>query len=291
MKFSSGAVATFSVADGIRFDQVLPGLGLGRSSNPLRILGRPLRRGLGMRGPAHALLADAHGAWAWAPGDCYAAATRYGGVRDWMRTHAGSDMRLWVSGDLMHSLDDIASLPAAVDGLLDTHVRRELVARHGDAAAAWPLAGWQDSAFQGVVALSGVDLDTLRGHGLLHRVRILSVMPWWHHAFVEARRCVPKLDRAAAARVCVVEGRQVMWITTARGAMSQLRRATLHEATVDALRAEMAGQARDESITVVLGQGLADGGKTGRIEAFVLGRLDGEQPPQWLRPCSRPEMH
>jgi hypothetical protein len=64
---------------------------------------------------------------------------------------------------------------------------------------------------------------------------------------------------------------------------------------VDALCATIARMRIDrkpEAVpTLVLGQGLVDGGDTRRIDALVLGRLDGDAPPQWLRPCTQAEIH
>lgn len=293
--FTFSDAPLLSMAGDIRFDVVVPEHPVQRKIKPLRGWSRQLRQGLGLRGPAHALVADAHGVWAWSPDDCYAAATRHGGVREWMRANAGADLRLWVSGDLTQSIDDVTALPRRDEAGLRTHARQAFVDLHGDAAASWPLATWRNDVSLGVVALAGIDLDALRRHGTQSGVRIRSVAPWWHHAFVEARRCVPNLVQAQSAHVCVVEGRSAAWIALANGAMSYLRRCVLEEATVDALRSTIARMgadaAGDDVPTVVLGQGLADGGDTSRIEALVLGRLDGEQPPQWLRPATQLEVH
>jgi hypothetical protein len=284
-----------SMAGDIRFDVLVADTSLERKIKPFRGGPRQLRRGLGLRGPAHALLADAHGVWAWMPGDCYAAATRHNGVREWMRAHGGTDVRLWVSGDLTRSIDDVAALPRRDDAGLRSHARQALVDRHGDAAATWPLATWRNDVSLGVVALAGIDLDALRRHGAQNDVRIRSVEPWWHHAFLEARRCVPGLARASSAHVCVVEGRATAWIALSNGAPSHVRRCVLEDASVSALRAAIARMNADRTgdgvPTVVLGQGLADGGDTSGIEALVLGRLDGDQPPQWLRPSTQSEVH
>lgn len=285
-----------SMAGDIRFDVVVPDhAGQRAKSKPFRGWSRQLRHGLGLRGPAHALLADAHGVWAWAPGDSYAAATRHGGVREWMRAHAGTDVRLWVSGELTQSIEDVAALPRRDDAVLRTHARQALVDRHGDAAAAWPLATWRNHVALGVVALTGIDLEALRRHGAQADVRIRSVEPWWHHAFLEAKRCVPNLTRALDARVCVVEGRSAAWIALSNGIMSHVRRCVLEDATVDSLQATIVRMSAHENGTaipaVVLGQGLVDGGHTSRLQALVLGRLDGDQPPQWLRPCTQVEVH
>ena len=284
-----------SMAGDIRFDVVVADNALRHKVKPFRGWSRQLRQGLGLRGPAHALLADARGVWAWAPGDCYAAATRHGGVREWMRAHAGTDVRLWVSAELTQSIEDVAGLSRRDDAGLRSHARQAFVDRHGDEAATWPLATWRNDVSLGVVALAGIDLDALRRHGAQSDVRIRSVEPWWHHAFLEARRCVPGLVRAASAQVCVVEGRAAAWIALSHGVMSHVRRCVLADANVAALCATIArmnaDRAGDDIPTVVLGQGLVDGGDTSRIEALVLGRLDGDQPPQWLRPCTQVEVH
>ena len=282
-----------SMAGDIRFDVIVAET-LRRPIRPFRGWSRHVRRGLGMRGPAHALLADAQGVWAWQPGDQYAAAQRYGGVREWMRSHSGSDVRLWVSGELTQSIEDVTALPPH-DAGLRSHARQALVERHGDAAASWPLATWRNDVARGVVALTGFDLDVLRHQGVESDVRIRSVEPWWHHAFLEARRCVPALAASSFAHVCVVEGRAAVWITLSHGVMSTVRRCVLDEPTVASLSATIArlnalGLGGGEP-TVVLGQGLVDGGDTRALDAHVLGRLDGDQPPQWLRPCTQIEVH
>ena len=204
-------VPLVSTAGDIRFDVVVADA-IQRRIRPFRGWSRQVRQGLGLRGPAHALLADAHGVWAWTPANRYAAATRHGGVREWMRAHAGADVRLWVSSELTQSIEDPAALPRRDDAGLRTHARQAFVDRHGDAAASWPLATWHNDVARGVVALAGIDLDALRRHGALNDVRIRSVAPWWHHAFLEAKRCAPLLSRAPAAHVCVVEGRAAAWI-------------------------------------------------------------------------------
>jgi hypothetical protein len=77
--------------------------------------------------------------------------------------------------------------------------------------------------------------------------------------------------------------------------MVDMRLRALEDSSVDALRATLsrleAGRPAAGVPTVVLGQGLTDGGDVRRIDAHVLGRLDGDQPPQWLRPSTRREVH
>jgi len=287
--------ALLSVAGDVRFDVASPDISVQRKPKAFRAWSRHLRRGLGLRGAAHALLADSDGLWAWAPGDCYAAATRHRGMQEWMRSHAGSDVRLWVSAELTRGIDDVTILANRDDAGLRSHARQTLMDRHGEAAASWPLATWRNEVSRGVVALAGIDLDALRRHGAQSDVRIRSVEPWWHHVYLEAKRCVPDLARASSAHVCVVEGRSAAWIALCAGALSHVRRCVLEDASVASLRSTIERMRSDsdqeDALTVVLGQGLIDGGNTGGLEALVLGRLDGEQPPQWLRPSTQTEVH
>ena len=253
------------------------------------------RGGAGLRNPMHALLADTQGVWAWAPHDRHAPAVRHASVADWMRGHPGSDMHLWVSGHFVHSLrrDPGASHPD--DATLRLHARRELIARHGDGAASWPLATWKNDAALGVCALDGIDLELLNQHARQHGVRMHSVVPWWYHAFQEARRCVNALNHALRGQVCVVEGRQLAWIDTASGQLAEVRQATLASAHVgalgDAIQRMTTRDGDPATPPVVLGQGLEDGARTHGLKALVLGRLDGQQPPQWLRPSFQEDAH
>ena len=175
-----------------------------------------LRHGLRRRGPVHALLADGQGVWAWSPADPHAAATRHASVQEWIKTHPGCDIGLWVSGQLVHSLErNPVSVPQD-DEALRSNARRELVDRHGNGAADWALATWKNDVARGVCAHAGIDLGKLNQHAREHGVRMQSVVPRWFHAFQEARRCVDALNHAVNTHVCVVEGRQIAWIVTAR---------------------------------------------------------------------------
>ena len=282
----------------------------------------PLRRALGLARPVHALLADAHGVWAWEPRDCHAGATRHASVSAWLARHPGCDLRLWVGGELARSVvpgggarhgeaDDASGIDKLGDPSPDTapalraRARRELVQRHGAVAQHWPLATWHTRIGLGVCALSGIDLPALTLQARHDQVRIRAVVPWWYHAFSQAARCVNALNHAPAATVCVVEGRQLAWISTTHGELAEVQQTVLENATVAALhaaltqRAQRAGERREITLTpttptIVLGQGLTDGAQTqelAALNALVLGRLDGAQPPQWLRPSLGREMH
>lgn len=278
----------------LRFDAFAPG-----SRTVGAVERRPstshLRQGAGLAPSAHALLVDACGAWSWQPGDCHAAALRHASVQEWIEGNPGCELRLWVSGQLLQSLGHTSSEADGDEQALRSHARRTLVQRHGERAARWALATWKNDLAVGVCALAGIDLEALTRHAQQHGVRMRSVVPWWYHAFLEARRCVVALAEAKNANVCIVEGRHIAWVTSTDGRLTDVRQATLETACVAALGDEirmLAGQTDDvRTMTVVLGQGLVDGARTQALKALVLGRLDGEQPPQWLRPSMRREMH
>ena len=254
----------------------------------------PWRRGGRVRGPVHALLADGQGVWAWSPGDPHAEATRHESVQEWITSHPGCDIGLWVSGQLVHSLERNATSAPQNDEALRLNARREFVDRHGDGAADWALATWKTDVARGVCALGGIDLVKLNQHAREHGVQMQSVIPWWYHAFQEARQCVDALNYAPNGHVCVVEGRQVAWITTTSGLLAAVRQLTLNTACIADLRTEIGkvvAQETDHRLApVVLGQGIEDGSRTSDLGALVLGRLDGVQPPQWLRPSFQQDM-
>ena len=278
----------------LRFDATAPAMRAVAAVVP-RPWSAPLRQRAALVPCVHALLLDAEGAWSWEPEDCHAAAVRHAGVHEWIEEHPGRDLRLWVSGQLLQSLGSVASASGGDDESLRSNARHALVQRHGERATQWALATWKNDLAAGVCALAGVDLDVLARHAQRHGVRMRSVVPWWYHAFLEAGRCVDALAEAESANVCIVEGRQIAWVTSTRGRLTDVRQALLESACVAALGEEIRVRTQRctcaQSITVVVGHGLVDGARTQSLKALVLGRLDGQQPPQWLRPSLRREMH
>ncbi|MBC8057150.1 MAG: hypothetical protein H7Y61_11295, partial [Rhizobiales bacterium] len=142
--------------------------------------------------------------WAWTPGQWQAAATRHADLHDWIERHPFCDVRLWVSGELLRSVDS-GACPARHDfETAPDSARDELVRRYGDAAANWALTAWTSDVAQGACALAGIDLAALTRHAHEHHVRLRSVVPWWFHAFSQAKRCVNALTASEHADVCVV---------------------------------------------------------------------------------------
>ncbi|MBC7483642.1 MAG: hypothetical protein H7337_17480 [Rhizobacter sp.] len=277
----------------LRFDTAMPSLPATRSAEPRGTWQSSLRHGLGLRSPMHALLADANGVWAWAPGDAHAAATRHASAQEWFAAHPDCDVRLWVAAQLTCSPDRHRDSANHDEEALRSRARQDLIERHGHVAADWALATWKNDAARGVCALAGIDLSALNREASRHGVRVQSVVPWWYHAFLAAKRCVNALNQADHGQVCVVEGAQVAWVTTARGLLADVQQRPLESASIGALQAALnaaAAQTPGPS-PVVLGQGLADGASARGLNALVLGRLDGDQPPLWLRPSAREALH
>lgn len=277
----------------LRFDTALPGLPTAQVTEQRSTWPSSLRHGLRLRSPLHALLADADGIWAWAPGDAHAAATRHASAQEWFAAHPGRDVRLWVAAQLTCSPDRHRDSAEHDEEALRSHARLDLIERHGHLAAHWALATWKNDAARGVCALAGIDLGALNREASRHSVRVQSVVPWWYHAFLAAKRCVNALNHAEQGQVCVVEGSQVAWISTARGLLADVQQRPLESASIGALSAALSAAAEQTPgpTPVVLGQGLADGACTRGLNALVLGRLDGDQPPLWLRPSAREALH
>jgi len=245
------------------------------------------------RAKVHALFADSQCVWAWDPCDPHANARQFRNVEDWITRHPGSAMRLWVSAELQHSVE-LAEAPA--DGNtsgLRAMARAELARQFGAPAMDWALAIWSDCSTPGACALSGIDMKALQSHALRHDVQMQAVAPWWNHALDEAKRCVHALNHAEHSQICVVEGRNVAWIDVRRGTLGAVPQRRIAEPNVDALRTQIGAlqNAAVQPPTVVVGHGLCDGASPRGLSALVLGRLDGIQPPQWLRPSSVHEVH
>ena len=161
---------------------------------------RALAQRTALRPSAHSLLVDSDGVWSWEPGDAHAAATRHRDVRKWIDEHPGCDMRLWVAGNLLQSLGSAQSTSEADESELRSTARSALLQRHGEHASEWALAAWKSEVAVGICALTGIDLGNLTGYAKQLGVRVRSVVPWWYHAFLEAKRCVAALAKATTCQ-------------------------------------------------------------------------------------------
>ena len=251
---------------------------------------RELPRSVGLRRSAQSVFIDAKGVWSWPAGDALTPAARVDSMDEWFSRHPGTNLAIWTSAQLLHNLDCDATTALIDDATFDKHVRQQLLNRHGDCAAKWPTATWRTRSGRGACALVGLDLPAVWRQAQQHDVRVQSIIPWWYHAYKTALQCVSSLRESRNAAVCVVEAEQVAWIACSNGAMTSIQQRVLQAPTVAALAHEMDSlrcrSSRSAEPTVVLGQGIEDGANTQLLRGLVLGRLDGHQPPVWLRPDS-----
>ena len=105
--------------------------------------------------------------------------------------------------------------------------------------------------------------------------------------------CITAKRATRAMNACADSYQRALALTQQQNAALQFRQAqqrVLQAPTVAALAHEMDSlrcrSSRSAEPTVVLGQGIEDGANTQLLRGLVLGRLDGHQPPVWLRPDS-----
>ncbi len=261
-----------------------------RPLNAARQWLRGLPRSVGLRRLSQSVFIDASGVWSWAAGDALTPAARVDSMDEWFARHPGTNLAIWTSAQLLRNLDCDIATSLIDDAAFDKHVRQQLLMRHGDSARLWPTATWRTRSGRGACALSGLDLPAVWRQAQRHDVRVQSIIPWWYHAYKTALQCVSTLRDAPHAAVCVVEAEQIAWIACSNGAMTSIEQRVLGAPTVAALAHEIdalrSRSARAAEPTVVLGQGIEGGANTQQLRALVLGRLDGQQPPVWLRPDS-----
>jgi hypothetical protein len=249
---------------------------------------RALPRSVGLRRPQQSVFIDAKGVWSWAAGDALTPATRVDNMDEWFARHPGTNLAIWTSAQLLHNLGCDAATARIDDAAFDRHARQQLLMRHGEDARQWPTAMWRTRSGRGVCALAGLDLPAVWRQAQRHDVRVQSIIPWWYHAYKTALQCVGSLRDAPSAAVCIVEADQVAWIACSNGAMTSIVQRVLEAPTVAALAHEVnilrSHSARPVEPIVLLGQGIEDGANMQQLPGLVLGRLDGQQPPVWLRP-------
>jgi len=249
---------------------------------------RALPQSVGLRRSSQSVFIDAKGVWSWAAGDALTPAARVDSMEEWFVRHPGTNLAIWTSAQLLRNLDCDATTSLIDDAAFDKHVRQQLLNRHGDSARQWPTATWRTRSGRGACALAGLDLPAVWRQAQQHDVRVQSIIPWWYHAYKTALQCVGSLRDAPNAAVCIVEAEQIAWIACSNGAMTSIQQRVLDTPTVAALAHEMdclrSRSSRNVEPTVVLGQGIDDGANTQLLRGLVLGRLDGQQPPVWLRP-------
>ncbi len=201
----------------------------------------------------------------------------------WCQAHPQRRCTLWLSSHLLHELVCDADLPLHDDPAVLAWAQPQLQHYHGEAAATWPLAAWQQGRRRGVSALHGLPLQTLQDSASRHRVRLAAVRPWWSLVLPLALRQHAAL-RAVQARLLVVEGVGVTVLDLCRGQVTGLALRRLDDATpralADWLSEGLADQPGPSDNTVAVGYGLAAGAVAGlHLEAGA----DRPAPaPRWL---------
>lgn len=180
------------------------------------------------------------------------------GFAAWCEANPGRSCALWLAPALLHELVCDEGLPLADDAAALEWARPLLLHYHGDAAAAWPLAAWQQGRRRGVSALHGLRLDAVRETARRHRVALARVAPWWSHVLPLALARHAEL-REAAARLLLLDGARMAVLELQRGVLAGLQLRHLDAATPRALTDWCAEQGAGTIATVAVGWGLADG--------------------------------
>lgn len=176
----------------------------------------------------------------------------------WCQAHPKRRCTLWLSSHLLHELVCDADLPLRDDHAVLAWAQPQLQHYHGEAAAAWPLAAWQQGRQRGVSVLHGVSLQAVQATAAQHGVRLVAVRPWWSLVLPLALRRHQAL-RGAQARLLVVEGDGVAALALRRGQVSGLALRRLDAATAPALAEWLAEQPGAVGSAVAIGYGLGAG--------------------------------
>ena len=189
----------------LRFDTAVAGTPTAPHTERRGAWQSPLRYGVGLRSPVHALLADAQGVWAWAPDDAHAAATRHASVQTWFEAHPGCDVRLWVAAQLTRSPDRPHAAAHDDEAALRSCARQEFIDRHGRVAAAWALATWKNDAARQSNLFRDCHFPELGATGKVRWLRVMaSVHTIRRHAedqirCDQSRHCCGHHDPASTA--------------------------------------------------------------------------------------------
>lgn len=165
-------------------------------------------------------------------------------------------LRLHVTGELLHEWPCDPTLPLADDEDRLAWAQRLQEQYHGPAAARWPLAVWNGRG-HGVCSWAypignlapGSPRSSDNGSDSAHAavrswrdqakrlgLHCASIMPLWRAGLLVARQQAPELSRQPDSTVLFVEGTQVTIIALVRGKPAEVLRRRLPVATLDALR-------------------------------------------------------
>lgn len=149
-------------------------------------------------------------------------ATACGNFDVWCAAHANSEVRIFVSGHLLHSLVVDPALKLTDDAAVHAYALQQFGHYHGAAAKQWPLAVWlhqSKTQFQsGACALHGVDMAALHNAARGHGVRVRSVSPVWSAGLssVTSKWSASALNKSVHA-VALIEGHLLTWMVLQSG--------------------------------------------------------------------------
>lgn len=233
-----------------------------------RSLGRFLRRARGIL-PLHTLYLQPQGVLAWNTVDARTtdagatATATFVNFAAWCRVNPNTDIRLFVSGHLLHSLivDPVMCLRG--DDAVRSYARQQFVHYHGAPARLWPLAVWAGARYSGACAAHSVDLDAIRATAGIQGVHVHSIAPVWSAGLASLTRRVPSLSRPGPRALALVERSLVTWMIADAGTITSIQQRYLDAPRtgpltelLDRLDAETGPFAQPP---VVVGWGLEDG--------------------------------
>lgn len=242
--------------------------------------------------PRHLLYVNAQGAVGWAS-DNAAAFDVADSVSAWCAAHPDSDIRLAVSGELIHSLvvDPAVALRGA-DAVRD-HARQQFTHYHGSQAAAWPLAVWSEpgrggrGGQAGACAAHGIDLAAIQTDARRHGVRLRSVAPVWSTGLRSLGRWLPRFEGTGHHALLLVEAAAATWLVAEEGRIVTLSQRYLDVTRSDAVAALLDNLLAESpplaGLPVVIGWGTDAATAVPPGMALMPGPLGAPMRDEWMR--------
>jgi hypothetical protein len=206
----------------------------------------------------------------------------------WLAAHPGSEIRVLLSGRLVHPLlVRDAVLAGAREADRRAWARQQFLHYYGPEAADWPLVLWAEGPVLAAAALHGADLPGWQSFAVDHGSRLSTIRPWWSVVPTKVAASADGWPGAGRAALMLVEGAHAAWVHFDDGRLCAVeqRRAEAPDAPAMAALLEE-WQAEHEvpiAATVVAGFGVL--GRTDELAALgrVLGDLGTTQPDaQWI---------
>jgi len=262
------------------------------SDDLARTLDRALQRARGRVAQQVVYLgADGVSAWCAPNGSSRAGAAaathEYADFNAWCQAHSGCDARLFVSGQLLHSLVVDPALQLFDEPAVRAYAAQQFSHYHGPQARQWPMAVWAQPSSSGACALHSGDLPTLMAQAAAHDVRVRSVAPVWSAGLGSVSRLKPAFGGAQQQALALVEGRRVTWLVAQAACVVGLQQRFIDTPRIDAL-ADLLHRLVIETgpfaaPPLLVGWGLDDAQSAASLPAQVLTPLD--QPTacaEWL---------